>query len=242
MQIDCDYSDADYVQAILMSLRENRIQSDANVRLIVYIRSGDYEEPTGAASVACAADARASTPIDDQGAHAAVSTWLRMDDAIMPPRIRTGANYHSTQFGYLEARRNGYDEAIFLTCAGKISQGANSCFAMVRKGAVVAPPVTPLILDSVTRSTLLELAAAELGLPVEERQIDRSELYAADEAFFCSSSHEVRPVLSVDRLPIGDGCVGPITRRLWETYQAVVRGRSKTRAGWLTPLFKPGYA
>jgi len=241
MQIECDYGDAAYSEAVLMSLRENRIRGDAHIRLTVFITGEGYADARGPASLVCIASPRdrgprEAAPLDGKAAHAAISTWRRIDDAIMPPRIKAGANYHNSRFGMLEARRNGYDEAIFLTLAGKVSEGANSCFAMLRDGILVTPPVTASILESVTRATLLELAAAELGLRVQEREIDRSELYLAEEAFFCGSGHEIRPVLSVDRFPLGDGGVGKVTRRLWESYEAVVRGRNASRTAWLTPV------
>jgi branched-chain amino acid aminotransferase len=236
MQIDCDYSDDDYLEAILMSLRENNIRADAHIRLTVFITGDGYSDGKGPASLVCIASPRQPRPLDARGCHAAVSTWRRIDDAVMPPRIKAGANYHNSRFGMLEAKRNGYDEAIFLTLTGKVSEGANSCFAMVRDGAVVTPPVTSSILESVTRVTLIELARSELGLPVIEREIDRSELYVAQEAFFCGSGQEVRPVLTVDRLPVGNGAIGPITRELWQTYERVVRGQANARREWLTAV------
>jgi branched-chain amino acid aminotransferase len=235
MQIDCDYGDAAYAEAVLMSLRRNRIRGDAHIRLTVFITGEGYADARGPASLVCIASPRQAAPLDSKAAHAAVSTWRRIDDAIMPPRIKAGANYHNSRFGMLEARRNAYDEAIFLTLAGKVAEGANSCFAMLRDGVLVTPPVTSSILESVTRATLIELAA-ELGLKVQERQIDRSELYLAEEAFLCGSGHEIRPILSIDRFPVGDGTVGTVTHRLWDAYESVVRGRNAARAGWLTPV------
>jgi branched-chain amino acid aminotransferase len=238
MEIDCDYSDEDYMNAIFMTLRENQIRGDAHIRLTVFITGEGYSDGRGPATLVCTAKARTSTPIDHRTAHAAISTWRRIDDSIMPPRLKAGANYHNGRFGLLEARRNGYDQVIFLTLAGKVSEGASASFAMVRNGALVTPPVTAGILESVTRSTLLELAADDLGLRVQEREIDRTELYVADEAFFCASGMEMRAVLSVDRFPVGDGRVGPVTRQLWDTYEAVIRGRNKARIAWLTPVWE----
>jgi len=238
MEIDCDYSDADFMDAILRSVRENQIRGDAHVRLSVFVIGEGLSECRGPISLVCVAHPRPATPIDQRGSHINVSTWRRVDNSIMPMRIKAGANYQNSRFGTMEARRNGYDEAIFLTTAGKVSEGGHSCFAMVRNGVLITPPVTASILESVTRSTLLELAADDVDLRVQEREVDRSELYIADEAFFCGSRKEICPVLSVDRFPVGDGRVGPITRRLWDAYQAVIRGRNKTRAGWLTPVWQ----
>jgi branched-chain amino acid aminotransferase len=236
MQIDCSYGDADFLDAVLTCLGANRITGDAHIRLTVFITGEGTCESSGPASLVCTAKARGRTPLDEKGVHAAISTWRRIDDAIMPARMKAGANYHNSRLGLMEARRNGYDETIFLTMAGKVSEGANACFAMVRNGALITPPVTASILESVTRATLLELAADDLGLRVEERDIDRSELYVADEAFFCGSAQEIRPILSVDRSPVGDGGIGPITRELWDAYEAVIRGRNRARAEWLTPV------
>lgn len=109
---------------------------------------------------------------------------------------------------------------------------------MVRDGTLVTPPITSGIVESVTRSTLLELASSDLGLQVQERDIDRSELYIADEAFFCGSGQQMRPILSINRFPLGDGRVGHITRQLWDAYEAAARGRNESRLGWLTPVFE----
>jgi branched-chain amino acid aminotransferase len=108
---------------------------------------------------------------------------------------------------------------------------------MVRDGRVVTPRRTDGILESITRRTLIELFAENLGMETEERAIDRTELYAAEELFYCGSGWEVRPVTSVDRLPVGDGSVGPITRRITDRYLTVVRGDDADRRGWLTPVW-----
>jgi branched-chain amino acid aminotransferase len=236
MQIDCNHYDEDFLDAILMSLEENRIRGDAHIRLTVLITGEGHSEVQGPASLICTANARTSTAIEDKTAHAAISAWRHIEDTIVPPRIRAVANSHNSRFGLLEARRNGYDEPIFLTLEGKVSEGEDSCFAMVQNGVLVTPPVAAAVLESVTRSTLLELAAQDLGLRVQERKIDPTELYVADEAFFCGSGLEIRPVFSVDRFPVGEGRIGPVTRQLWGAYEAVVRGRNKIRAGWLTPV------
>jgi branched-chain amino acid aminotransferase len=233
MQIAADWTDEDYVDAILMSLRDNGIRGDAHIRLAVFITGEGGCEGSGPASLVCTATPRVAAPLDTRGIHAAISTWRRIDDAVMPPRVKAGANYQNSRFALLEARRNGYGEPLFLTQAGKISEGANASLFMVRNGTLVTPPVTAAILEGVTRATMLDLAADELGLRVQEREIDRSEMYVASEAFLCGSAQEVRPILSVDRFPVGDGRVGPITRSLWHAYDAAVRGRNKSRVGWL---------
>jgi branched-chain amino acid aminotransferase len=236
MQIDW-HGDLDACrEAVMLALRHNDIRGDAHLRLTLFITGEGRSDVRGPASLVCLAHAREAVPLDDKGVHAAISTWRRIDDTVMPPRIKAGGNYLNSRLGQLEAGRNGYDQPIFLTLAGKISEGATASFFMLRNGVLITPPVTAAVLESVTRATLLELASAELGLRVQEREIDRTELYFADEAFLCASGLEVRPVLSVDRFPVGMGRVGPVTRRLWNAYDAVVRGRNAARADWLTPV------
>lgn len=238
MEVDCGYDQHDYLTAILASLRENQIRGDAHIRLTVFITGEGYNDRRGPVSVVCIANPRPSQPLDNRSVHAMVSTWRRIDDAVMPPRIKAGANYQNSRLALLEALRNGYDQAIFLTQSGKVAESTSASLMMVREGKLVVPPVTSGIIESLTRSALLELAANDLGLRIQEREIDRSELYIADEAFFCGSGQQLRPVLSIDRFPVGDGRVGLITRQLWDAYEAAVRGRNQSRSNWLTPVFE----
>jgi branched-chain amino acid aminotransferase len=110
---------------------------------------------------------------------------------------------------------------------------------MVRDGALITAPVTANILESITRATVLELARDALGLRVHEREIDRTELYVADEAFFCGSGWEVTPIRSVDRYPIGKGQPGPLTKRIQEVYFSVAEGRVPKYRHWLMPVYHP---
>src|SRR5207302_430122 len=120
---------------------------------------------------------------------------------------------------------------------GKVSEGPGACFFIVRDGALITAPVTSNILESITRETVLELGRDVLRLRVVEREIDRTEIYIADEAFFCGSGWEVTPVRSVDRYQIGKGQPGPLTRRLQEAYFSVAEGRVPQYRRWLTPVY-----
>jgi len=111
---------------------------------------------------------------------------------------------------------------------------------MVRKGRLVTPPITADILESITRTTLMDSICPELlGMGVVEREIDRTELYVADEAFFCGSGYEITPILSIDKFPVGDGKVGPITARLTRAYMDIVRGVDARFPEWRTPTYRP---
>jgi branched-chain amino acid aminotransferase len=170
------------------------------------------------------------------GIHIRTSSWRRISDANMPPRVKTAANYHNSRLALIEARADGYDNAIFLNHDGTVAEATGASVLMVRKGQLCTPPITSSILESVTRSTLLELAS-ELGVEAVERPIDRTELYVADEVLLCGTAQEVTPVLSLDRIPVGDGNRGPITRRLQELYSKVVRGEDGARGDWRTPVY-----
>jgi branched-chain amino acid aminotransferase len=175
-----------------------------------------------------------------EGIDTCISTWTRIADTSVPPRVKAGANYHNSRLAVMEARTNGYaGQPILLNERGKVSEGPGACFFMVRDGTLITPPVTANILESITRATVLELARDVLALRVFEREIDRTELYVADEAFFCGSGWEITPIRSVDRYPIGKGQPGPLTKRLQEVYFSVVEGRVPQYRHWLMPVYRP---
>ncbi|MDP6053080.1 MAG: aminotransferase class IV, partial [Candidatus Latescibacteria bacterium] len=121
---------------------------------------------------------------------------------------------------------------LILNMQGKVAEGPGACVMMVRRGKVITPPVTAGILESITRDTLIEISRDALGLEVEERDIDRTELYVADEAFFCGTGLEVIPIASIDRYPLGDGQIGPLTLKIRSLYHDLVRGIDKRYAHW----------
>jgi branched-chain amino acid aminotransferase len=172
-----------------------------------------------------------------QGMHCCTSTWMRISDLSSPPRVKCGPNYQNSRLSSLEADAKGFDWAIIMTNRGKVSEAPGGCLFMVRKGAVVTPPVTSDILESVTRDTLIHLFSKELGISVLEREIDRTELYIAEEVFLCGSGAEVTPMVSLDRINIGNGKVGPITQKIQKLYFDVVRGIHKGYSEWRTPVY-----
>ena len=172
----------------------------------------------------------------ERGIKACVSSWRRIDDQSMPPRVKAFSNYHNARFAALEATRAGFGGTILLDRNGKVTEGPASCIAMVRDGALVTPPVYGGILESITRDTLMVLAREELGLVVVERPIDRSELHVASELFFMGTAWEILPILALDGLAIGNGAMGPIARALDQAYADLVRGRIADRRGWITRL------
>ena len=162
-----------------------------------------------------------------------VSTYERIDDRAMPPRVKVGANYMNSRYGHLEAQALGYDIPIFLDRSGKVSESAGSCLMMVRNGILVTPPTTSSILESITRDTILTIAR-ETDLPLDVRSIDRSELYLADEVFACGTAAEITHIRSVDRFNIGNERPGTITRLLFSRYLAAAESGP---GEWLTPVW-----
>lgn len=222
-------------QGVLDSIRANAPDDDCYIRLQVHLESRGSMASTGTVGWVCAAIPRERSPKRETGLSLGVSSWTRIADNTMPARIKATANYHAGRIATLQSKADGYDGPILLTRDGKVSESAGACLFMVRDGVVITPARDSDILESVTRDTVLELAA-ELGLPTAERRADRTELYVADEVFLCGTGQELVPVATIDRLPVGGGKPGPITMRLQEAYESVVRGTTDAHAEWRTPV------
>lgn len=165
------------------------------------------------------------------------SSWQRIDDNAMPARSKIVGAYVNSAFAKSEALLNGFDEAIMLTSDGHVSEGSAENIFLVVDGVLVTPPVCENILVGITRATVMELAEKELGLRTVERKIDRTELYVADEIFLVGTGAQIAPVGEVDRRPVGNGEIGPVTRRLQEIYFDVVRGRNANYRHWCTAVY-----
>lgn len=169
--------------------------------------------------------------------HICVSSWTRISDNVLPPRLKCFSNYHNGRLAAMEATVSGYDWAVMLDGRGKVTEGPGACLAMVREGKVILPTITDGILESVTRDTVMQLFKDVLDIPYVEREVDRTELYIADELFFLGTAWEIMPVASVDRLPVGDGRIGPITRTVAENYRRIVTGQESRFPEWRTPVW-----
>ena len=171
----------------------------------------------------------------ESGVRLMTSTWRRNADDALPARGKIVGGYVNMAFQKSEAELNGFDEALVLTHDGSASEASAANMFIVRDGVAITPPVTDDILEGITRMAVIELAGV-LGVPVEARTIDRSEVYIADEMFLCGTGVQMSPVVEVDHRPIGSGAIGPITRQLLDGYFAAVRGRDPRFAHWLTPI------
>lgn len=166
----------------------------------------------------------------------AVSSWLKFDHAATPAAMKVFSNYHNGRLGTMEARARGADWPIFLTPSGEVTESSGAAIALVSDGVLRLPDLSAGVLDSITRRTLLVLAA-ELDIPVQAGRLQRTDLYLADEVFLLGTAAEVLPAVEVDGFAIGDGAsAGKVTRRLEAAYHEVVRGAVDGHDEWLTPV------
>jgi branched-chain amino acid aminotransferase len=171
------------------------------------------------------------------GVRAQVSSWRRTDDNAVPARGKITGAYVNSALAKSEAQLNGYDEAIVLTADGHVSEGSAENIFLIKDRTLVTPTATDNILEGITRRRLIEIARTRLELPVVERSVDRTVLYAADEIFLCGTGAQISPVIEVDRRAVGSGRPGTITRELSRIYFDAVRGKVPEYREWLTPVY-----
>ena len=237
MRFEVPYSDSNLYEAVQEVLSGNEIQEDVHMHMVAYVTGAglDATTPTG-----LYINPRRRPRLEEgAGVRCCVRSWVRTSDNAIPIRLKSGANYQNGRLAALQAQADGYDQPILLNKEGHVAEGTGATFFMVRKGKLVTPPVTADILESITRTTLMDAIYPELfGMAVVEREIDRTELYVAEEAFFCGSGYEITPIVSIDRFPLGDATVGPITRSLQQAYLDIVRGVDKRFPEWRTPTYR----
>jgi branched-chain amino acid aminotransferase len=173
----------------------------------------------------------------DLGARVMISPWRRIDDNAIPARAKITGSYINSALSKTAAAMAGCDEAIVLTQAGHVAEGSAENLFLVRDGRLVTPPATDDILEGITRDTVMEIARAEFGVESDIRSVDRSELYVADEAFFCGTGVQIEPIVEIDNRTIGDGKMGPITQKLYDLYFDIVRGKVQKYRRWCTPVY-----
>jgi branched-chain amino acid aminotransferase len=235
MRFSVPYTDAQLYEGVRRVLTGNDLREDIHMHLVAYVAGAglDATEPTG-----LYINPRQRGRVNEAGMRCCVTSWVRTSDNAIPIRLKSGSNYQNGRLATLQAKADGYDGPIFLNGQGHVAEGSGATFFMVRRGRLVTPPLTADILESITRTTLIQdLVPRVLGQDVVEREIDRTEIYVADEAFFCGSGYEITPIVSIDRFPLGDGRVGPLTRRLASAYMDLVRGVDRSHPEWRTAVY-----
>lgn len=226
-------------RATLRLIKVNKTDR-AYIRPIVYM---GYKEiglsmdraPVDVAVIAVRFDRYFSSAQQRRGLRCRISTWTRQLQQALSPHVKASANYLNSTLAKMEAEREGYDEAIMLNHEGHVSEGTGENIFIARKGKLITPPFYDDILGGVTRESVIEMAR-DMELVVEEKSILRDELYTADEVFLTGTAAEILHVQSVDKIRIGNGKAGPITRALQEKFRRVVRGEDVRYRKWLTPV------
>jgi branched-chain amino acid aminotransferase len=239
MRIALPYTADDLVGITLELLRKCNYREDAYLRPLAYksspvigVRLHDLED-----SLTIFAIPFGSYIDIDRGISCGVSSWRRIDDNAIPARGKITGSYVNAALAKTEAQEGGFDEAIVLTQDGHVSEGSAENLFLVRDGVLVTPPGTDNILEGITRECVLKIAA-DNGIPTALRQIDRTELYIADEVFLCGTGAQISPVTRIDHRPVGTGERGPVTAKVSDIYFAAVRGKVSQYRGWVTPVYK----
>ena len=239
LQLEDKFSIGELEKAFLSVVKANEYKEDIAVRQTLFV---DGFGTWGSVSpvnmfISPIPKAKSNPEYNKTGLNCCISSWQRINDNSLSPRIKCGANYINSRMGQLEALRNGYDTTIFLNKDGKVSEGPGSCLFIIKNGQLVTPLLTDSVLESITRDTIIKLAREELGLTVVERSVDRTELYECDEAFLCGSAMEITPVFSVDRYPINGGVEGALTREIHKIYLKAVTGQLQKYQNWVTEIY-----
>jgi branched-chain amino acid aminotransferase len=174
---------------------------------------------------------------NDEAASVGFSAWRRVDDNVIPPRGKISGAYVNSALIKTDAMLSGFDEALVMNEDGHLSEGSAENVFMVRDGVLITPPVTDNILEGITRRTIMNLAKDELSIEVLERSIDRTEVYICDEFFMTGTAAQVTAITSIDHRPVGEGVMGPVTGKLKQMYDDLVRGKIDKYRHWNEPVY-----
>ena len=242
VRLPINYDKPTLIAAIIDLLAANEVRNDAYIFPLAY--ASESRETRRSSHGGPAFDSDLYITTRKMPSHlgsgmtmsARVSSWRRISEDVMPPRAKNISNYRNGQLARMESAADGYDTAILLNRNGNVSEAPGACIMFVRDGVLITPDLTSGILESITRDAILQIAR-DLGIPVEERVVDRTELYLADEVFLCGTAAEISPITSIDHYTIGDGAIGPITKQLDTLYENILRGRESNYAAWRTPVW-----
>lgn len=238
LQLEDKFTIEELKDAFLQTIRANQYREDIAVRQTLFVDGfGSWSSVSPVNMfISPIPKAKTNAEYNKKGLRCCISSWTRISKNSLSPRIKCGANYVNSRMAQLEALKNGYDTAIFLNDAGYVCEGPGSCLFMVKNGKLVTPILTDSVLESITRDTIIKIATEIFNIQVEERHIDRTELYTCDEAFLCGSAMEITPIYSVDKYDIG-GEEGQITKKIHEEYLKCVCGENAKFKHWNTPIY-----
>ena len=238
LQIDCPYTKKELKKALVDAVKANDYRENISVRQTLFVHEVGSWGAEGPVEMFVAPIPRKNTSAEynKSGLNCCVTSWVRISENALSPRIKCGANYINSRVGQREALRNGYDTCIFLNDAGKVAEAPGSCLFIVVEDKLITPALTDGVLASITRDSIIELAK-KLNVSVEERSIDRTELYTCNEAFLCGSAMGITPIISIDKYVIGNCYKGRLTSIISEKYLNTVIGKEKDFKHWCSPIY-----
>lgn len=238
LQIKCKYNEEFLYEAFIDTIKANEYKENIIVRQTLFVdgfESWSSVEPVEM-FISPMPKTYTSSEYNKLGLNVCITSWRRISEDDLSPRIKCGANYINSRAGQLEALKNNYDTCIFLNQFGKVSEGPGSCLFLVKKDTLITPNISDSVLESITRDTIIKIAN-EMGINVQERTVDRTELYTCDEAFLCGSSMEITPIINVDGFTTGSGDEGRVTKLIHNMYINIVMGNYEKYFNWLTPIY-----
>lgn len=239
VRLPIDY-DVDGLMDIAVNLcRENEVREDTYIFPFVFAGPGTQRhDPTKLQPAMTMRTNPMPTHLKTGMTHRVkVSSWTRISDNVMPPRVKNISNYRNGTLASHEVKLDGYDNALLLNPQGKVAEAPGACVMMVKKNVVITPDATSGILESITRDAIIRLVEDDPSLSMEARPVDRTELYTADEVFLCGTAAEITPVVEIDRFDIGSGDIGPVTSRLEHQLFDIMHGEAESHADWVTPVY-----
>jgi len=238
--MDIPYSKDQLVRATLDLLRAENFRTDCYVRPLAYysdevigVRLYDLKPEVAIASIPFG-----SYLANEEGLSICTASWVRVEDNMIPARGKISGAYVNSSLTKTEAHKGGYDEALVLNQNGHVAEGSAANFFMIRRGVACTPRLTDNILEGITRRTIMHLLREEMSIEVVERSIDRTEVYLAEEAFFCGTGVQLASIIKIDHRPIGAGRMGPITQALRKLYFDIVRGRVPKYLSLCAPVYQ----
>jgi branched-chain amino acid aminotransferase len=232
LRIDLPHTVEELCEITLEILRRNAPREDTYIRPLAYKAAASVGVKLAVEEELSIFTVPMGNYVELTGLRCCVSSWRRTPDTAIPARGKLTGSYINTALAVDEAQRGGYDDAIFLTQDGHVSEASAANIFLMRKGGLVTPPVTADILEGITRDAVIELAQKELGMEVMLRDVDRTELYAADEVFLTGTGYQIAPVVEVDGRPVGAGEMGPVAGRMQELYFEAARGDNPDYRHW----------
>lgn len=227
------YSYEEFEKMMKELLYKNKVQENALVRVTLFIDElVAGTKINGLKNSMSAYVYPMGEILPKSGVNVCVSSWTRASDNMIPARAKVNGQYVNASLMKNEALQNGYDEAIALDASGHVSEGTVANLFIIRDGKLITPDMATDILEGITRNSIIEIAN-ELGIEHEQRTIDRTELYIADEAFMCGSSANVTPILSIDKRKVGNGKIGKITKMISDEYSKIQKGENPRFAKWI---------